>query len=73
MSTTPFIGALCVSQLNSFYMMTKIQIKNKRAAAVGIQTAALLVTLWIYYGHPAYIKRAGCLFEFHLSIILAVI
>ena len=40
---------------------------------VGIQTAALLVTLWISYGHPAHIKHAGYLFEFHLSITLAVI
>ena len=40
---------------------------------VGIQTAALLVTLWISYGHPAGIKHAGYLFEFHLSITLAVI
>ena len=40
---------------------------------VGIQTVALLVTLWISYGHPARNKRAGYLFEFHLSITLAVI
>ena len=31
---------------------------------VGIQIAALLVTLWISYGHPARNKRAGYLFEF---------
>ena len=30
---------------------------------VGIQTAALLATLWISYGHPAHYKRAGYLFE----------
>ena len=42
-------------------------------AAVGTQTTALLVTHWISYGHPARIKRAGDLFEFHLSITLAVI
>ena len=40
---------------------------------VKIQTATLLVTLWISYGHPARNKRAGYLFEFHLSITLAVI
>ena len=36
---------------------------------VGIQTA----TLWISYGHPSRNKRDGCLFEFYLSITLAVI
>ena len=40
---------------------------------VGIQTAALLATLWISYGHPARNKRPDNLFEFHLSITLAVI
>ena len=40
---------------------------------VGIQTAALLVTLWISYGHPVHNKHAGYLFEFHLSITIAVI
>ena len=40
---------------------------------VGIQTVTLLVTLWISYGHPENIKRAGFLFEFLLSITLAVI
>ena len=34
---------------------------------VGIQTAALLVTHWISYGHPARNKRAGYLFEFHFT------
>ena len=40
--------------------------------SVGIQTAALLATLWISYGHPARNKRTGYLFEFPLSITLAV-
>ena len=40
---------------------------------VGIQTTALLVTLWILYGHPVYIKHASWPFEFHLAITLAVI
>ena len=39
----------------------------------GIQAAALLVIHWISYGHPARIKRAGYLLEFHLPIALAVI
>ena len=38
-----------------------------------MQTAALLVTLWISCGHPARIKHAGYLFEVYLSITLAVI
>ena len=46
---------------------------NTPLTSVGIQTTALLVTLWISYGHPVRIKRAGWSFEFHLSIILAVI
>ena len=41
--------------------------------SVGIQTAALLVTLWIYFGHPVYNKRTSWSFGFHLSITLAVI
>ena len=40
---------------------------------VGIQTAALLVTHWISYGHPAGNKHAGYLFGFYLSITIAVI
>ena len=36
---------------------------------IGYQT----MTLWIYHIHPTRIKRAGYLFEFHLSITLAVI
>ena len=43
------------------------------SVVVGIQTATLLVTLWISYGHPVRIKRAGYLFKFHFSITLAVI
>ena len=40
---------------------------------VGIQTTALLVTLWISCGHTARNKHADYLFEFQLSITLAVI
>ena len=40
---------------------------------VGIETAALLVTHWISYGHSARNKRADYLFEFHLPITIAVI
>ena len=40
---------------------------------VGIQTAALLVTLWISYGHTVHIQRADWSFEFQLSIYIAVI
>ena len=40
---------------------------------VGIQTIARLVTLWISYGYPVHIKRAGSSFEFYLSITLVVI
>ena len=43
------------------------------ASGVGIQTAALLVTLWISYGHPARNKRAGFLFKFPFTITLPVI
>ena len=37
------------------------------------QPRSVLVTLWISCGHPARNKCAGYLFEFHLSITLAVI
>ena len=40
---------------------------------VGIQTVALLVTLWIFCGHPGHNKHASYLLEFHVSITLAVI
>ena len=45
----------------------------KRPPNIGIQTTALLVTLWIFYGYPVRIKRTGWLFEFHHSITLSVI
>ena len=45
----------------------------KQCTFVGIQTATLLVTLWISYEHPVHIKCNGWLFEFLLSITLAVI
>ena len=57
-------------------MMKSIANKRKLIVAtlsVGIQTAALLVTHYISYGHPARNKHAGYLFEFHLPITLAVI
>ena len=50
-----------------------IPIQASVKECVGIKTAALLVTLWISYGHPVRIKRAGSLFGFHLSITLTVI
>ena len=56
---------------NYIYIYIYIHVSAK--GCVGIQTAALLVTLWILCGHPVRNKRAGYLFEFHLSIILAVI
>ena len=49
------------------------QLMDTGVSIVGIQTATLLVTHWISYGHPTRNKRAGYLFEFHLSITLAVI
>ena len=41
--------------------------------SVGIQTIALLATLWIFGGHPARNKRAGYAFKFYSSITLTVI
>ena len=40
---------------------------------VGIQTATLLATLWISYGHPVLNKRGGFLFEFSFTITFTVI
>ena len=40
---------------------------------VGIQTAALLATLWISYGHPTRNKRASFSFEFPFTITPTVI
>ena len=58
-------------------LMSKIDIVDPNntinITTVGIQIVALLVTLWIFYGHPMRIKRARWLFEFYLSITLAVI
>ena len=55
------------------YGARKVRLGICREFCVGIQTAALLVTLWISYRRPVRIKRAGSLFEFHLSITLAMI
>ena len=55
------------------YIYIYIHICVSVQECVGIQTAALLVTLWISYGHPARNKRAGYVFEFYLSITLAMI
>ena len=56
-----------------YYGLKLKEKKNRKTKNVGIQTAALLVTLWISYGHPVRIKHAGWLFEFHFLLILAVI
>ena len=40
---------------------------------VGIQTTALLATLWISYGHSALNKHPGFLLEFPFTITLTVV
>ena len=52
------------------FQITEDLRKNMTATNVEIQTAALLVTLWISYGNPVRIKHSGYLFEFYLSILL---
>ena len=53
--------------------MGKADLPFRELTFVESQTSALLATLWISCGHPARNKRAGYLFEFHLSITLAMI
>ena len=50
-----------------------VQYFCSKITRVGIQTAALLAILWISYGKLAGNKPIGYLFEFLLSITLAVI
>ena len=58
---------------NYIYIYIYILIPVSVKECVQIQTAALLVTLWISYGHPARNKGNGYLFEFHLPITLSVV
>ena len=68
---TVFLLLLMVA--SSLIVLLRVSVWIVASMGVEIQTAALLVTLWISYGHLARIKRACCSFEFHLSIVLAVI
>ena len=49
-----------------------LEFKNQKND-VGIQKTALLATLWISYGYPAYNKRVDFLFEFSFTITLTMI
>ena len=55
------------------YIYIYMPIHGSMKECVRIQTATLLVLLWISYGHLGCIKHADYLFQFHLLITIAVI
>ena len=73
----PFVSGTESNEILTLYVHASFAVhlesNSHIGTCVGIQTAELLVTHWISYGHPARNKRADYSFEFHSPITLTVI
>ena len=68
------VASITIEPVTHYNMLADVKdIGLQPEGSIEIQTEALLVTLWISYGHPMRIKCASSSFEFHISITLAVI